>query len=226
MKNTIEHHAVILALLGKYAILYGQEAGKEALLEGIKRVGKERGTRMAARAAVNGDELNFVNYMAYGEWKAMPGEMEFDMIPGEEAVQNVFKCPWNDNWKKHGLLEYGKYFCLPIDKALFSSFNYEFRCDVTSNLSWDADKCHFEWHQKLGEEELAALAAKKSELGDSCIRDFDFHVAHVLYSVGAELEKRLGEPGKRALESAKEEFVSIFGSEYLEAAAGKYPAAL
>lgn len=227
MENTIEHHAVIMALLGKYAILYGREKGKKAFLDGIERVGKERGTRMAARAVQNGDELNFVNYIAYGEWAAKPGEMEAAFEnESDETVLKVYKCPWHTAWSKHNLLEYGKYFCLPIDKALFSSFNYEFKCDIDSNLSWGADKCYFHWHQKLSDDDKKELAAKKAQLGQSCVKDFNYHTAHVIYSIGAELKKQLGKNGEKAVEDAKREFIQIFGKGFLEAAENLYPAKL
>ena len=37
--NGIEQHAVLVALLGKYARKYAGETGREALLEGVRRVG-------------------------------------------------------------------------------------------------------------------------------------------------------------------------------------------
>ncbi len=227
MKNTIEQHAVLMALLGKYATIYCKQHGKEIYCNAIKRIGKERASRMAARAVLNGDKLNFVNYLAYGEWKPRPNEMESSLEnTADETVLKVTKCPWNDAWRKHNLLEYGKYFCTYIDKALFSSFNYEFKCDIDSNLSWGADECYFHWHQKLTKEDKELLAIKKAELKDSCVKDFNYHTAHILYTISDELISNLGDSGKKIIEDALLEFEHIFGKEYLIAIRGIYPGKL
>lgn len=224
MKNGIEQHAVMVALLGKHAAAQAGEEGKEAMLSAVKRVGKERGSRMAARAIIHGDDLSYVNYLAYTEWRAGPGEMEADLNSEEgQAVQHVWKCPWNDAWSKYDLLEYGKYYCLPIDKALYKGFNYDFDLDVDANLSWGEKECKFRWNARLTEEELEELKKKREELGDRYIKTFDFHTGHVLYSAGQELIKLLGERGERAVKGAMEEFCTIFGRECLEAARKAYP---
>ena len=45
MPLTIEHHAVMFALLAKHAIEISGEKGKEAILAGMTRYGNERGRR-------------------------------------------------------------------------------------------------------------------------------------------------------------------------------------
>ena len=50
MPLTIEHHAVMFALLAKHAIEISGEKGKEAILAGMTRYGNERGRRMALNA--------------------------------------------------------------------------------------------------------------------------------------------------------------------------------
>lgn len=223
--NGIEQHAALVALLAKYAIEGSGEAGREAFLAGIRRMAYERGTRMANRALQNGDRLDIVSFQAYGEWRAQPGEMEAALKREDGlAVTEVTKCPWNNSWRKHGLIEYGKLYCEVVDDALARGFHPEFHCNVPCTLSAGGPCCRFEWGIAMTENEEQSLLAKKAALGDRCSKDFDYHIAHVLYSVGDELVLRLGDTGALAVEQAKRAFVLLFGQEYLDAVQGKYPA--
>ncbi len=222
--NKLEQHAVMLGLLCKYAITYAGEEGRAAFVAGVKRLGKERGTRMAARAILRGDRLDFINSQAYGEWRAEPGDMEFQTFSTpESAVSRAPKCAWNDSWRKHGLLEYGKYFCTCIDEAVIKGFNSSLECEVVSNLTWGADSCEFNWKTPLSPEEEIKIAAKKKELGDRCVRDFNYHIGHVVHSVGGEITYLLGEDGQDAVDAAVFEFTNIFGREYTASFEVIYP---
>ncbi|MEY8355701.1 L-2-amino-thiazoline-4-carboxylic acid hydrolase [Lachnospiraceae bacterium 54-53] len=139
------------------------------------------------------------------------------------AVSRAPKCAWNDYWRKHGLLEYGKYFCTCIDEAVIKGFNSSLSCQVVSNLSWGAESCEFDWKAPLSPEEEAQIAAKKAELGDSCVRDFNYHIGHVVHSVGGEIIFLLGDDGQDAADAAVFEFTCIFGREYTAAFEGIYP---
>ena len=109
MPLTIEHHAVMFALLAKHAIEISGEKGKEAILAGMTRYGNERGRRMALNALERGDKLPLLNSQAYGEWKPdFPGQMEFGVTCGMPVLHTyIAKCAWCDAWAKHGLTEYG-----------------------------------------------------------------------------------------------------------------------
>ncbi len=221
--NGIEQHAVLAALLAKYAVEGSGEEGREAFLASISRMGHERGARMAARALQNGDGLDIVSFNAYGEWRAQPGEMEAALKREDSgAVMVVTKCPWNNSWRKHGLIEYGKLYCEVVDDALASGFHPAFHCDVPCTLSAGGACCRFEWGIPMTAEEEQSLLSKKAALGDSCVRSFDYHTAHMLYSVGGELVIRLGQAGAIALEQAKRAFSRLFGQEYLDTAQGAY----
>jgi len=213
---TIEHHAVLFALFAKYTIEGFEEKGKEIIYTGIENYGQERGKRMAERASANGDALNFVNSQAYGEWVSEKGQMEFGIVSMEpEYISNVTKCEWCESWKKHNLLDYGKYYCINIDSAVFNGFNEKFHMEATSNLSFGADHCEFHWGNPINQEDVIELSKKKAELGNSCIRDFNFHTAHLLHSMSATLKNELGEDGKVIIEKALEKYVEIFGEQYL-----------
>lgn len=215
----IEHHATLFALLAKYAMTQNGEQGEEAIEKGVIQYGNERGARMAQNALRNGDDLTVMTFHAYGEW--IP-DYEGQMTVGQLHLQPtlwtyVSNCAWCEAWKKHGLLEYGKYYCPEIDNAVYQGFRNDFSCrHITTPLSWGGYKCIFNWKIPLTEEENLLLAKKKQELGTYCTKDFTYHTAHILHTISRVLEEGLGEDGKRAVRSALEEYVSIFGQEYLD----------
>lgn len=215
----IEHHATLFGLLAKYAITENGEKGKEAIQKGMTKYGNERGARMAQNALNHGDSLTTLTNQAYGEW--MP-DFEGQMDAGQLCIQPtlrtyVSKCAWCEAWKKHHLSEYGKYYCLNVDNAVYEGFRSDFTCrQLSTPLSWGGDRCEFDWGYPLTEEENLLLAKKKKELGTSCIKDFTYHTAHILYTISTVLEKELGDAGIQAVKSAVKEYVCIFNEEYLE----------
>lgn len=215
----IEHHAILFALLSKNAITLTGEAGKEAILKGMTKYGNERGARMAARALANGDELTTMANQAYGEWKPdYAGQMDFGTIHTEPTLQTyIAKCAWCDAWKKHDLTEYGKYYCVNVDNAVYQGFRSDFVCTPTTTaLSWGGERCEFDWGHPLTAEEVTLLAEKKKALGSSCMRDFNFHTAHLLHTVGNTLKEELDEIGELAVQKGIEEYIEKFGQEYFD----------
>lgn len=215
----IEHHAILFALMSKYAITLCGDEGKEAILKGMTKYGNERGHRMALNATTHGDPLTTMTNQAYGEWKPdYPGQMEFGQIRCEPTLQTyISKCAWCDAWKKHGLMDYGKYYCVNVDNAVYQGFRSDFVCtSISTALSWGGDCCKFDWGHPITPEENAALAEKKAELGTSCMKDFNFHTAHLLHTVGQTLKEELGIKGEEAVKKAEEEYAEMFGQEYLD----------
>lgn len=215
----IEHHAMMFAFLAKHAIELCGEAGKEAILKGMTVYGKERGARMAANALAHGDELTTMTNQAYGEWKPdYDGQMEFGQLRTEPTLQTyIAKCAWCDAWKKHNITEYGKYYCVNVDNAVYQGFRPDFVCTpTTTSLSWGGERCEFDWGYPLSPEEVKELAEKKKELGSSCMKDFNFHTAHLKYTLGKVLVETLGENGKKSVEMALKEYEETFGEEYLK----------
>ncbi len=215
----IEHHATLFALLSKYAITLAGESGKDAILKGMTKYGNERGSRMAARALANGDPLTTMTNQAYGEWKPdYQGQMDFGTIHTEPTLQTyIAKCAWCDAWKKHDLLDYGKYYCVNVDNAVYQGFRSDFLCmPTTTSLSWGGERCEFDWGHPLTTEEVTKLAEKKKELGTSCMRDFNFHTAHLLYTISNVLKEDLGETGELAVQKGIAEYIEKFGQEYYD----------
>lgn len=223
----IEHHAVLFALFAKHAVTMCGKRGEEAIQKGMTVYGNERGARMAANALARGDELTTMTNQAYGEWKPdYDGQMEFGQLRTEPTLQTyITKCAWCDAWKKHDLLEYGKLYCVNVDNAVYQGFRSDFVCTPTATaLSWGGTRCEFDWGHPISAEEAEELARKKKELGTSCMKDFNFHTAHLKYTISKTLIEELGEEGKNAAEYALDEYAGLFGQEYLDVLEGIYPA--
>lgn len=219
MPLTIEHHAVMFALLAKHAIEISGEKGKEAILAGMTRYGNERGRRMALNALERGDKLTVLNSQAYGEWKPdFPGQMEFGVTCGMPVLHTyIARCAWCDAWAKHGLTEYGRYYCCNIDNAWFQGFNPEFTCtQLNPPMSWGGDCCRFSWGEGLTHKQIKALNKKKKSLGNACIKDFTFHTAHILHTVGDVLMEELGNDGAMAVSLAKSDYSDMFEKDALD----------
>ncbi len=222
----IEHHAVLFALLAKYAIQECGDEGREAILAGMTAYGNERGMRMAQNALAHGDELTTMTNQAYGEWQPdYEGQMEFGQIRTEPTLQTyISKCAWCDAWKKHNLMEYGKLYCVNVDNAVYQGFRSDFTCaHLSPAMSWGGDQCKFDWGHPISPEESKELAKKKKELGTSCMKDFNFHTAHLKYTISRFLVNYLGEDGQKAVSLALQEYTEKFGKEYLDALDGVYP---
>ena len=90
-------------------------------------------------------------------------------------------------------------------------------------MSWGGEQCKFDWGHPISSQESEELAKKKQELGTSCMKDFNFHTAHLKYTISRFLINYLGEDGQEAVSMALEEYVRTFGQEYLDVLEGLYP---
>lgn len=222
----IEHHAVLFAFLAKHAVELCKAKGEESILRGMTLYGNERGRRMAANALAHGDPLNTMTNQAYGEWKPdYPGQMEFGQLRTEPTLQTyISKCAWCDAWAKHGLTEYGKLYCVNVDNAVYQGYQDKYVCTPTTRaMSWGGERCEFDWGCPLSPEENETLASKKKELGASCMKDFNFHTAHLKHTISKALVEDLGADGEQAVSLALDDYVRTFGKEYLDVLEGAYP---
>lgn len=217
----MEDHAVLYALLAKEAITtYGKE-GEEATVKGTILYAKERGLRMAMRALADGEELTLKNYLVYKEWddyKKVSKSKVASLTP--EYRTNNLICGWCDAWKKHNLLEYGKIYCVWIDKNLVKGFNPENTLEIDSLLSHGEDCCDFHW---LGtnfnsEEELKKNNEKKVTLSKRTLKDFLYHTGHLLSAMTRQYYMDLGLiKGQELIKKALNEYEIKFGKMKREA---------
>ena len=118
---------------------------------------------MAANALAHGDELTTMTNQAYGEWKPdYAGQMDFGTLRTEPTLQTyIAKCAWCEAWKKHNITEYGKYYCVNVDNAVYQGFRSDFVCTPTAtSMSWGGKRCEFDWGHPLSQEEVKELAEK------------------------------------------------------------------
>jgi hypothetical protein len=220
----IEHHAALFAIFAKNAISLGGDRGRAALMEGLTLYGRERGGRMAERAKEHGDALTPQAYRIYGEWVPEPRQMRDETWrKSPEYITHVLRCEWCESWKKYDLLEYGKLYCEVVDKNLALGFNPEYDLKITSFLSGGETCCEFHWGFELTEENENFINVRRKALGLRCVRDFNFHTAHLFSALSRETLRCLGnELGKDIIDSALFEFTKIFGRGYALSAEESY----
>ena len=212
----IENQAMMFAFLSRAAIEAKGEAGRAAIQDGMIRYGKERGARMAERARKAGDPVELWTNQAYGEWKPdYAGQMEFGTLRTEPTYRTyISKCAWCDAWKKNGILEYGREYCVNVDAAVYEGFGCGAVCTpVSVSMSWGGERCDFDWGKPLSEEDVRMVADKKAELGTSAMRDFTFHTAHIYYSIADELRRHFPEDSEAMIDRAVEDYIALFGQE-------------
>ena len=212
----IENQAMMFAFLSRAAIEAKGEEGRAAIQAGMIRYGKERGARMAERARKAGDPVDLWTNQAYGEWKPdYAGQMDFGMLRAEPTYQTyIAKCAWCEAWKKNDILEYGREYCVNVDTAVYEGFGAGAVCTpISTSMSWGGERCDFDWGKPLSEEEVKMVAGKKAELGTSAMRDFNFHTAHIYYSIADELRRHFPEDSGEIIEKAVADYIDLFGQE-------------
>lgn len=171
---------------------------------------------MAARAKAAGDPVDLWTNQAYGEWKPdYAGQMEFGMLRSEPTYQTyIAKCAWCEAWKKYDILEYGREYCVHVDEAVYDGFGCGAVCTpLTTSMSWGGERCDFDWGKPLSEEELKMVADKKAELGTSAMRDFNFHTAHIYYTVSSVIREAFPDDADDIIGKAVSDYVDLYGQE-------------
>lgn len=207
-------HASLFGLIVRNVMKVHGDSGREVCEEGVQLYAKQRGGRMGKRALVNGDELSMLNYMAYGEWKPVSETMdirEAAKIPS--AITRVYKCPWNVTWQKLGFMEEGRLYCKHIDKNLVTGFDKDLKLGINGNQMEGDEYCEFIFNgAELSEENQKALNNKRAALGDSCIKDWEYHSMH-LYSTMCSLVIESFNDGEQIVSNILGDFVAIYSKE-------------
>ncbi len=212
----IENQAMMFAFLSRAAILAHGEEGRAVIQDGMIKYGRERGARMAARAKAAGDPVDLWTNQAYGEWKPdYAGQMEFGMLRSEPTYQTyIAKCAWCEAWKKYDILEYGREYCVHVDEAVYDGFGCGAVCTpLTTSMSWGGERCDFDWGKPLSAEELKMVSDKKAELGTGAMRDFNFHTAHIYYTVSETIRKAFPDDADEIIGKAVSDYIGLYGQE-------------
>lgn len=216
---TIEHHAVLYALLEKEALEQCGERGRHAMTEATAAYGTERGRRMRAHALANGDPATPFTYLAYGEWSPKPGQMEVvDFSVQPNYITHVKKCEWCRCWALHGLMEYGKAYCQNVDKCIAHGYDPDFDLGVHSLMSAGDNVCEFDYGFTMTPALQEELANIRKRIGTSAQKDFNYHTAHLWSTCRRVLLEQLGaEQGADVADAALFSFTRRFGSAYTDA---------
>jgi hypothetical protein len=208
---TATHHALLFGWLARAVVEQaGPEVGERVIRRAVRCYGRERGGRMAARAAADGHPLNLASYVAYGEWRADPRSMEQAYVErAPQARLLVDRCPWHTTWTEADLVVYGRLYCLEIDQALMSGFNPDLKLEVRGTRPNGAARCEFLFHDALEEGTIDAPSARGMP--------WTYHLGHLYWTVRRVVIEGLGQPGKEALQVGLADFAARYGQEAVEA---------
>ena len=153
------------------------------------------------------------SYLAFSEWRYAK---VFERSPLFEKPYNAYRilqCPWVVSWEKSGLMEYGKYYCRIVDKAILRGFNPGLNLEMPSYLSKEGSKyCEFHWKDLVVDEaQIERTKAIASEIGESCVKDFVFHTAHVFSTLNKCACQMNPEKGAEAAMRTREAFIKMCG---------------
>lgn len=213
----IEHHAVCFGLLAKYTLASGAAGAREALSLGVIQYARERGSRMRQRCQRFGDPLNMLSYKVYCEWQPENEVMASVTLQRSPVHKTkVTDCHWVNDWKRYGLLEYGKYYCDYADQNLVKGFSDKMSLEMGEVFSRGADCCAFTWcGADMTDENEAWVSQRRGELMETITMGWEFHTAHLYHTIARTLENTLGEGSKAVLRNMRREFATIFSEDAL-----------
>ncbi len=143
--------AKLFAHVAKAVVDRFGEEGEEAVREGVRAFGEERGRDIARRAAARGLPNDIENYLPnYDMGRSELFEYETIYHPCE-IEQNFTRCAFGDQWKKDGMEKYGILYCQMIDPAIAKGYNPNFEVEHDKYLLKDG-YCHFRFKMKDAKE--------------------------------------------------------------------------
>jgi hypothetical protein len=124
--------------------MFGIE-GEQALREGIRNFGVDRGTTLRKEHLKSGLQPNLKNLFTYGD---LPGDPRFRRNKIELTPQTRFSetlvCPMASLWKEMGGMNLGRIYCEEFHHAKFSAYAPHTQVNLTKTLTQDGDEfCRF-----------------------------------------------------------------------------------
>jgi hypothetical protein len=209
-----QQHALLFAWIAQALICaVGAESGQAAIRRATANYGEQRGRRMAQRAAAHGELASMNAFMQYGEWQAEPGLFLAEQVSLDGTPRTlVWRCPWHQAWVDEGINAVGRLYCLEIDAALGRGFNPNLHLEVAATRSNSAEACQFIYHG-------AGTASPAVHTPDPAAikKDWEYHLAHLYFSMRSSLGDMLGEPGVQAADEGLRQLEQRFGSRLSQA---------
>ena len=133
--SSASHHAMLFAYVTREAVAAFGSRGEAVIIRAVRRYGLQRGRRMAMRAKRDGVPVDGMIYDLYGEWACFPGQVECSQSVCDGIyILHYLRCPWHTEWKRFGMLEYGKCYCGHVDEAIIAGLELDNSALVGSRL--------------------------------------------------------------------------------------------
>jgi hypothetical protein len=135
--------------------------------------------------------------------------------------EQVYRCPWHQAWADAGLMDYGRFYCLDIDRAVAYGFNPRLILEVNGTHTNGAAHCDFVFRGAgLTPARQAELDALRGELGDQATMGWDYHTGHLFKAVGDVIVEAYGAEGQEMVAAALAAFADHFGAAAAQVVAG------
>lgn len=210
--SSASHHAMLFAYVTREAVAAFGSRGEEAIIRAVRRYGLQRGRRMAMRARADGVPVDGIIYDLYGEWECFPGQVELTRsVDDGSYTLHYLRCPWHTEWKRFGMLEYGKCYCGHVDKAIIEGLELENSLLVGSRT----DGCHTcdlkFCDRSYTQEDLQRQRERKQNMDGHEKMPWQYHVGHLYQTLRDALQEEFGRDSRRLLKQAMKHYEVHFG---------------
>ena len=145
-----KHLMHLLASIAREAEARFGADGIEMVEQAVARFGEERGRCVAQKVKDAGRPLTVTNFFLYSDLDTGFGiEKTPELVDGEFHTR-VSRCGLNDRLAELGLEKYAKHYCIPVDIAILKGYNPKLKLEIKSQLTREADCCHFVYSQPPG----------------------------------------------------------------------------
>jgi len=217
--SNVEHHAVLFALIAHAAQEHAGSRGEEAVLEGVRRYGRQRGARMADHARSEGQSEDMMGYLLYGELDFGTTRNRFKPVRKTPYLEVcAVECAWNHVWRERGMLDAGRLYCREIDRSIVSGYREDFRFELEGTLTGGDDCCRFHFYDgEIGLKDTVKYLWSKQRLGSRYVRPWRFHVAELYDVLSVTLKEKMGETDADTIcQTVEKEFAETFGEKATE----------
>ena len=212
---TPTHHALMMGWISKAVVeAVGEDEGERVIRKAVVEYGNQRGRRMAMRAEANGHPRTFANYVSYVEAKLPMRDFKMEFLERSPDLRGrTSRCPHSDAWAENDLMQYGRFYCMEIDKALVQGFNEDLVLEVNGTLSEGAEYCNMTFREAdFTLMKMAGVAWKKVvRPGRTAVMPWEYHVGHLCKTLVGVITEELGEQASDVMAAALEDFTSRYG---------------
>lgn len=211
--SSASHHAMLFAYIARETVEAFGQRGEEAVIQAVHHYGLQRGKRMAMRARQDGVEVNGMSYDLYGEWECFPGQVECEASWNDGSYTlHYHRCPWYTEWKRYGMLEYGKCYCGHVDAAIIKGLGIEGGALLGSRVD-GCETCDLVFSDRqYTREAYERQVARKRIIGNCGKMPWQYHVGHLYQAMRDVILDRFGKDGRKILKRAMKNYELHFGT--------------